>query len=110
MIKLYYQEYHRYSNIEEYSNQYELYDKSLFVSYTKEQELEEIHDNAQLYNLLNRWFRYVEDGDEGCDRAEGHGWYFKIYLRIDSEFIDITEHTLNYFETLKDRIQRGLVQ
>lgn len=81
------------------------YDSLIPETSYKESELEELHTSDELYNILNNWFHYLNNGDEGCDRAEGHGWYYIIYVKVDSEYIDITKHILNHFEKVKDKFE-----
>jgi hypothetical protein len=107
---LFYQKIRRTSRLVEHSEPHEHYDKWVVRRNEHPEPIEEIHTSAELFNILNRWFRYIEDGDEGEERDEGHGWYFKFLLRVDGELIDITEHMLNHFDKLKDKLISGDVK
>ena len=107
---LFYQKVRRTSRLVEHSEEWEHYDKLVVRTNLHEDEMETIHTSKELYQILNNWFSYTNNGDEGCDRAEGHGWFFKLYLKIDNELVDITEHLLNHFEGLLDKLISGEVQ
>ena len=109
-FSIFYQEVHRKTRDVEVSTPNQHYDSWELTTFYEEDEMKMIHSSIDLYNLLNRWFRYIEGGHEGEERAEGHGWYFKIYVRIDGLYIDITESMLNYFEELKNKIIEGKIQ
>lgn len=107
---LFYQVIHRKTSLKEVSVNGYHYDRLEYTTFYQEDEMKMIHSSLDLYNILNDWFRYLEDGREGEEKAEGHGWYFKVYVRVDGLFIDVTESMLNYFETLKDKIIGGHIQ
>lgn len=106
---LFYQKIRRSSRLVEHSEPHEKFDNWVVRKNEHKDEVQTIHTSVELYNLLNQWFRYVEDGAEGCDRAEGHGWYFKLWVRIDGLDIDITENFLTYFGNMQ-HLLKGEVQ
>ena len=106
---IYYQEIRRSSRLVEHSEPHEHYDKIVIRHNEHKEEVQIIHSSLELFDLLNRWFYYLESGSEGEERAEGHGWYFKIWVRVDGLDIDITSNFLTYFENMQ-HLLKGEVQ
>lgn len=99
--RLLYQRIRRSSRIVEHSEPHEHYDRLVVRKNEHLEPLEEVYTSAELYTILNNWFYYVEDGAEGCDRMEGHGWYFKLFIDIDGLMIDVTSTFLTHFDKQK---------